>query len=90
MKIGFFNGSLMLVLTWNVHGLGGVEKKRLVKEAIKSCNPDVLVLQETEKEDMSCKLVRWILESDLSEWCVVPAVGTSGGILCTWNPSSVC
>lgn len=80
----------MLVLTWNVRELGSVEKRRLMKEAIKSCNLDVLVLQETKKDKMSNQLVRWILGPDLSEWCVVPVVNTTGGILCAWNPSSVC
>lgn len=80
----------MIVLSWNVRGLSGVEKKRLVKEVIRSCNLDVLVIQETKKEEMSSRLVKWILGSVLSEWCVVPMVGTTGGILCAWNPSRVC
>lgn len=79
----------MIVLSWNVKGLGGVEKRRLVKEAIKSCNPNVVVIQETKKEELSGRLVRWILGPDLVEWCVVPMVGIVGGILCAWNPSSV-
>lgn len=72
-----------------MHGLGGVEKRRLAKEVIKSCNPDVLVNQKPKKEDMSCWLVKWIMELVLFEWCVVQAVGIAGGILCAWNPASV-
>lgn len=57
----------MLVLTWNVRGLGGLEKRRLVKEVIKGCNPDVVVIQETKKEVMPDCLVSWILGVYLSE-----------------------
>lgn len=62
--------------------LGGVEKRRLVKAAIKNCIPNVLVIQETKKEVMPSRLVRWILGLEFSEWQVVPVVGTVGGILC--------
>lgn len=79
----------MLVLSLNVRGLGGVDKRRLVRKTILSCNPDVVLLQETKKEELPCWFIRWILGPDLSEWCLILAVGTVGGVLCAWNPSLV-
>lgn len=49
----------MKVLSWNVQGFGGVEKRRKVKELIGRCDPDLVVLQETKKEVMHRNLVKW-------------------------------
>lgn len=57
-----------------------MDKRRLVKVAIRSCSSDVVVLQETKKEELSSRLVKWILGLELIKWCVVLAVGTTGGI----------
>lgn len=74
----------MKLISWNIHGLGGA-KKRSVRECISRCNPLLLLLQETDKEVMSVKLVKSSIGPKLSEWCALPVNGTSGGILFTWD-----
>lgn len=61
----------------------------MVNAAIRNCGPDIVVIQETKKEVMLDRLVRWILGKELLEWCVVPIVGAAGSILCVWNLTSV-
>lgn len=48
----------MLVLSWNARGIGGVDKRRLVRKTILSCNPDMVLLQETKKGELPCHLIR--------------------------------
>lgn len=72
----------MKILTWNIKGLGGYKKKRLVCAAILKCCPDIVVLQETKKDSLSNRLVKWTVGLDLSKWCVTSVVGTAGVVLC--------
>lgn len=67
----------MKIMSWNVRGLGGVEKRRKVKAAIQNYGPDLLVIQETKKEEVSCKMACWTLGFDPSEWCYILAIGTT-------------
>lgn len=79
----------MKILSWNVRGLGGLEKRRKVRFVVGSCDPDVVILHESKKEVVICCLVRWTLGMSLSEWTGIPSVGAVGGILLAWNPLSV-
>lgn len=72
----------MKLVSWNVRGLGNYRNWRLVRAAIQNCSPDFMVLQETKKEEISDRLVRWSVGPVLSECCAVPAIGTAGRILC--------
>lgn len=79
----------MKILTWNVCGLGGVKKRRFVRECISKYNSIVTMLQETKKDTMLQKLVKSSMGPKFSEWCVFPTIGTSGGILIAWDPLEV-
>ncbi|RVW12830.1 hypothetical protein CK203_113432 [Vitis vinifera] len=39
-------------LSWNVRGLGSRNKRRMVKDFLRSENPDVVMIQETKKENV--------------------------------------
>lgn len=74
------------IVTWNVRGLGGVEKRRSVRECISKYNPFIVIIQETKKEVMS-KLVKSSVGANLIEWCAFPAIGTRGSVLFAWDPT---
>lgn len=76
----------MKMITWNVHGLGGVEKRRFIRECISKYKPAIIVLQETKKEVMNKSLVRSSVGPRLSEWCALPTIETCGGVLIAWDP----
>lgn len=48
-----------------------------------------MVLQETKKSIMSDKLVKSVVGLTNVEWCALPVIGCSGGILIAWNPVSI-
>lgn len=79
----------MKIISWNVRGLGGVKKRRSVRECIIKYDPTILILQETKKEDMNVHLVKSSMGPKLTEWCSLPVVGTSGGIIIAWDPLEV-
>lgn len=80
----------MKIMSWNVRGLSGFEKRRLVREAIMKSSPSVVILQETKKDSINNRLVKWTMGALLSKWCVIPSCGLIGAILCAWNPCKVC
>lgn len=77
-------------MSWNVRGLGGFKKRRLVRACIENFYPDIVILQETKNKQILCRLLRSFVGMELSEWRVVPAIGTTRGILIAWNPIYVC
>lgn len=45
-------------VSWNMRGLGGAEKRRAVREAIKSFNPDITLLHETKLDANKAKVIQ--------------------------------
>lgn len=66
--------------------MGGVQKRRAVKECCRKYKLDLLVLQETKKEKISPWLMRSTVGRDLSSWCEIPSCGAAGGMLLVWDP----
>lgn len=75
----------MRIVTWNIRGLMGGEKRRVAKEFIRRCKIDVFCIQEIKCEEGGEDLLREIGGARLSKGIVVPAEGRSGGLLLLWN-----
>jgi hypothetical protein len=71
----------MIVGTFNVRGLGSRVKKRKVRDLIMTEKLDFLALRETKLEGVSSSLCFRLWGSTECDWAVLPAVGSSGGIL---------
>jgi hypothetical protein len=75
----------MIYPSFNAHGVGGAPKFLPLKRLVKSCSPNVIMIQETmcfgskAVETFSPWLKDWSFSS-------VNSVGLSGGLLTTWNP----
>jgi exonuclease III len=78
----------MKTITWNIRGLNGRSKQRILRECIKTENPDILLLQET-------KCARQEAENIFrSSWrggdfLYQDSVEASGGLAILWNPQTV-
>ena len=48
----------MKVLSWNVYGLGGVLRKMIVKEMIRSQKAQIVILQESKLKEVSDRVVK--------------------------------
>ena len=47
----------MKIISWNVRGLGSRNKRRMVKDFLRSENPNVVMIQETKKEKCDGRFV---------------------------------
>lgn len=71
----------MKIFSWNVRGLGGLKKHRLVKANAKKCDTDIIIFQTTKKETFPKRLLTSVSNPRIDEWFFLLASGISGGIL---------
>jgi len=78
----------MKFISWNIRGLNGRSKQKLLRELIIAENPDVLMIQETKcsSEDIDRLLPYcWRQGRAVS----IDATGTAGGVAILWNANMV-
>lgn len=80
------NSVFMKILSWNVRGLGRVDRRSSVKELLRLKRVDMVLLQETKRSSIDVSVVRSLWPIDSLEFMVVDMDGSSGGLLCIWNP----
>ena len=49
----------MKIISWNTKGLGSRKKRRVVKDFLRLENPNVVMIQETKKEE--CDKGLWVV-----------------------------
>jgi exonuclease III len=78
----------MKLISWNIRGLNGHSKQRLLRDRIIAEQPDILLLQETKcaGEEMTQILSRCWKQGKMM---TIDSIGTTGGLAILWNPSSV-
>ncbi|GAU35536.1 hypothetical protein TSUD_155670 [Trifolium subterraneum] len=82
-------GVVMKIFSFNIRGLGAVEKRREVRRLISERRPDVFCIQETKLEVVDNFLCRSLWGSDVVAFSFKPSVGASGGILTMWDTNKL-
>jgi exonuclease III len=78
----------MKVISWNVRGINGLNKHRMLRRKIHQEKPTILLIQETKSnsENLQTLLSRlWKNNKSIA----VDAARASGGLAITWNPSNI-
>jgi exonuclease III len=78
----------MKIITWNIRGLNGRSKQKLLRDLILAEKPDILLLQETKctSEDMD-KLLPYCWKQGKA--VSIDATGTAGGLAILWNTNAI-
>lgn len=74
----------MKLLSWNIRGLGGVEKHREVRLLVGEKLPWIVCLQETKLSVFSSALVASLWGNSNFNFSFRPSEGASGGLLIMW------
>lgn len=82
--INEFNFSFT-VMSWNVRGLGDINKCAVVKNLVTDLNCDIISFQETKWSDTSIFKMRQVCPSKYRNFAKLNASGTKGGILLAWS-----
>ena len=75
----------MKIVSWNVRGVGSLRKRGVIKEYLNRINPDIVVLQETKKEEMDERWVGSLWKARFRNWVALPSIGRAGGIIILWD-----
>jgi exonuclease III len=78
----------MKIITWNIRGLNGRSKQKLLRDLILAEKPEILLLQETKctSEDID-KLLPYCWKQGAA--VSIDATGTAGGLAILWNTNAV-
>lgn len=77
----------MILISYNIRGLGKKEKRRDVRDLLRKVRADVYCLQESKLEEVTNRTVRAIWGNSKYDWEFAKSEGNSGGIITIWNPS---
>jgi exonuclease III len=69
------------VLCWNIRGLNAESKWESLRNKITESNCDIVTVQETKKSSVDLSFIRNFCPRIFDEFCFLPSVGASGGIL---------
>jgi hypothetical protein len=75
------------ILCWNIRGINAVEKWESLRDKITESNCDIISIQETKRESFDLNYIKNFCPSSFDEFCFLPSVGNSGGILVAWKSS---
>ncbi|KAK2392457.1 hypothetical protein QL285_065815 [Trifolium repens] len=79
----------MKIVSWNVRGLGRVDKRNEVRKLVREKNPLVVCLQETKLQTCDNFLCTAMWGSTPFGFSFRPSVGASGGLLTIWDTTEV-
>lgn len=75
----------MLILSWNIRGLGSPFKRTCVSDFMRSNRCDVVLFQETKLCQPNSSILRSFCAPFISAWSVMDSIGTAGGQMIGWN-----
>jgi len=79
---------MMKIITWNIRGLNGKSKQRILRNCIKSEDPDILMLQETKyAENMAEEIFKRFCHT--CNYIYTDSKGATNGLAILWNPATV-
>ena len=75
----------MKIMTYNIRGLGGRIKRKVVKQLVKEKEVEMLCIQESKLEIVDLRICKQVWGDSEVEWKVIPALNSAGGIITMWN-----
>jgi exonuclease III len=76
---------MMKIITWNIRGLNGRSKQKILRDCIKAENPDILMLQETKCAGAEAETIFQRIWRGC-DFVLTDSTGASGGLAILWNP----
>jgi exonuclease III len=78
----------MKIISWNIRGLNGRTKQRILRNCIMAEDPNILFLQETKcAGDTVAEVFRWCWRQ--CSFVYNDSNGAAGGLTILWNPATI-
>ena len=69
------------ILSWNIRGVNDPDKRKVIKNFLRSHRADLVCLQETVVQEMNIDMVRSLGVGRCLNWKALNAEGSVGGVL---------
>jgi len=79
---------MMKIVTWNIRGINGRSKQRILRDCIMAEKPDILLLQETKCKGAEAASIFQRIWRDCI-FITTDSIGASGGLAILWDPHKV-
>ncbi|XP_050222272.1 uncharacterized protein LOC126672364 [Mercurialis annua] len=77
-------------VSWNCRGgITFARKQRLFRSFVSKHNLSIMGLIESKKESFDDFAIRRLWPFNDFDYCFVPSIGASGGLLCIWNATTI-
>lgn len=73
------------ILYWNIRGINVEAKWESLRDKILESKCDIISVQETKRESFDITYIRKFCRACFDDFCYLPSVGASGGILVVWK-----
>ena len=70
------------ILSWNVRGVNDSDKRKVIKNLIRTNRVDLVCLQETKVQEMNIDMVRSLRVGHFLDWTAMNAEGSGGVSYC--------
>ena len=77
------------IISWNVRGVNDPDKRKVIKNFLRSYRADLVCLQETKVQEMNTVMVRSLGVGRRLNWKALDAEGSAGGVLLLWDNSRI-
>ena len=77
------------ILSWNVRGVNAPNKRKVIKNFLRSYKVDLVCLQETKVQEMTIDLLCSLGVGQCLNWKALNTEGSAGGILLLWDNSRI-
>ena len=79
---------MMKVISWNIRGLNGRSKQRILRDCIKEDTPEILMLQETKCPGLEAEnIIQRIWKG--CQFFYTDSLGAAGGLAILWDPNHI-
>lgn len=75
----------MIVMYWNIRGLGRLEKRRAVKNLIAKHKPALVFIQETKLRQVDVGVIQSLGGNFLTKTITINSEGVDKGLISLWN-----
>jgi exonuclease III len=79
----------MKIISWNVRGLGGFEKRREVCQLVREKNPFIMCIQESKLSVVDMSVCKSLWRDGNIDFSFQPSRGASGGLVTMWDCQEV-
>jgi exonuclease III len=79
---------MMKIITWNIRGLNGRSKQRILQDCIIAEKPNILLLQETKCKGAEVETIFQRIWRECTS-ITTDSIGASRGLAILFNPSNV-